>query len=83
VPLAAWSSWLEYRSHDWSSLALGPSAPSCFSVLLVPYQATSMMPGALPAATHGKTFTLAGAWLMTRGFDQVFHSLSVPGGAHE
>jgi len=41
-----------------------------------------MLPGALPAATHGKTLTLAGASLITRGLDQDFHSLSAPGGAH-
>src|SRR3954447_21417069 len=81
--LLAWSTWEKNRSQVWPFLALGPSEPSCCSVLLVPYHATSMMPGALPAATHGKTLTLAGALLIWRGSDQFFHSLSAPGGAQE
>jgi hypothetical protein len=64
-------------------LALGPSLPSSFSVLFVPYHATSMTPGAAPAATQGKTFTFDGAVLTPRGADHTFHSLSAPGGAQE
>ena len=65
--LLAFVTWLNQRSQVWPFLALGPPVPSCFRVLLVPYQATSMMPGALPAATHGNTLTLDGAWLIWRG----------------
>src|SRR5689334_5002524 len=65
------------------TLALGPSSPSWARVRSVPYQATSMMPSALPAATQGKTLTVAGGALIFRGVDQLFHSLSAPGGAHE
>src|SRR3954454_3418534 len=79
----AWLTCAKNRSHFWPFFALGPSEPSCARVLSVPYQATSMMPGALPAATHGKTLTLAGGLLICRGSDQFFHSLSAPGGAQE
>src|SRR5690242_18355107 len=81
--LFAWSTCANHSSQVWPSLALGPSEPSCLRVLLVPYQATSMTPGALPAATHGKTFTVAGGRLICRGALQCFQSSFVPGAAHE
>src|SRR6478672_11387299 len=82
LPLA-WSTCAKYRSQVSPFFALGPSEPSCLRVWVVPYQATSMIPGALPAATHGKTLTLAGGLLIWRGADQLFHSLLAPGGAQE
>src|SRR6476469_3373186 len=65
--LLAWSTCENNRSHFWFFFSLGPFGPSCCRVLSVPYHATSMIPGALPAATHGKTFTLAGGLLICRG----------------
>ncbi len=61
---AALVTWEKNSCQVWSFLALGPVLPSSFRVLLVPYHATSITPGALPAATHGKTFTLAGGLLI-------------------
>src|SRR4051794_31134896 len=81
--LFACVTWLKYSCHVCPTFALGPSEPSCFRVLFVPYQATSMMPGALPAATHGNTLTVAGGLLIWRGVLQVRHSLSAPGFAQE
>src|SRR6476661_665411 len=83
LALLALSTCANHSSQVCPFLALGPSEPSSFSVDLVPYQATSMIPGALPAATQGKTPTLDGGELICRGADQAFHSLSAPGGAHE